>query len=272
MHKAAQAYLQTQVTTTSQGEIVVLLYDGAIKFLNRAKERLEANDMAGKGNAISKALDVINELDSSLNKEKGGDLAANLHGLYSFCNKQLLMANIKKSSVMIDDVIRVLSGLRNAYAEILTLPEAQAAAQEAAANMQTKSLQSARSNTVSSFGIGAAAMPTPGAGQRVSAMYARAAGSGVMDTANAILESKAVDCNQDGGREPSSAASPTMAGDAGQGSTETAATPLVTGSDEAVSENTAPLFAQKPEADSFAGRLSSLQGGNLYRKYASAQK
>ena len=61
MHKAAQAYLQTQVTTTSQGELLLLLYDGAIKFLTQAKERMAARDMAGKGVLISKALDVDDE-------------------------------------------------------------------------------------------------------------------------------------------------------------------------------------------------------------------
>lgn len=261
MHKAAQAYLQTQVTTTSQGEIVVLLYDGAIKFLNRAKERLEANDMAGKGNAISKALDVINELDSSLNKEKGGDLATNLHGLYSFCNKHLLMANIKKSTTMIDDVIKVLSGLRNAYAEILTMPEAQAAAQEAAANMHAKPMQSARSNTAGGFGQTSA--PAPGAGQRMHAMYARAAGSGVMGTANAILESKAVTGDSDSVRESSAAVATSIS--TRVGAEEAAATTPSAGREE-------KTVIDNAEADSFALRLSALQGGSMYRKYVSAQK
>lgn len=139
MHKAAQAYLQTQVTTTSQGELLLLLYDGAIKFLTQAKERMAARDMAGKGVLISKALDVINELDSSLNAEKGGELADNLHKLYFYCSTRLLSANLKLDPNLIDEVIKVLSGLRGAYAQIVNTPEAQAAAADVAARQSPAS-------------------------------------------------------------------------------------------------------------------------------------
>ena len=75
MQNAAHAYLQTQVGTTGRGEIIVMLYDGALRFLAQAREKMEARDMAGKGMLISRALDIINELDSSLNMEAGGELA-----------------------------------------------------------------------------------------------------------------------------------------------------------------------------------------------------
>ena len=131
MQNASNAYLQTQVTTTSQGDILIMLYDGAIKFMNRAKERLAARDMAGKGNALSRVLDIINELDSTLNVEKGGELAKNLHNLYVFCNSRLLMANLRADAAIVDEVLTIITGLRSAYAQIVSLPEAQAAAQEA---------------------------------------------------------------------------------------------------------------------------------------------
>ena len=86
MMKAAQAYFQTQVQTTSQGQLLLMLYDGAIKFLKQAKTKIQERNYAQKGILISKAIDVISELDSSLNPEKGGDLATNLHNLYFFCN------------------------------------------------------------------------------------------------------------------------------------------------------------------------------------------
>lgn len=175
MHKAAHAYLQTQVTTTGQGDVVVLLYDGAVKFLNQAKESLAANDMAKKGINISKALDVIAELDGSLNVEKGGDLARNLHGLYSFCQNHLVKANINKSAQMIDDVIKVLLGLRSAYAEILSMPEAQAAAREAAANLGAQAITVAKSKP--GFSAPTGPDPMPGAGARMRASYGKASGA-----------------------------------------------------------------------------------------------
>lgn len=128
MQKAAKAYFQTQVATTSQGKLLLMLYDGCIKFLNQAKGKIEERDYAQKGILISKALDVINELDSSLNAEKGGDLAENLHKLYFYCSTRLLNANLKMNTAYIDEVIKILTGLRSAYAQIIDTPEATAAA------------------------------------------------------------------------------------------------------------------------------------------------
>ncbi len=118
-HNAAQAYFKTQVTTTSQEELVIMLYDAAIKFLTRAKIKIQEKDMAQKGILISKALDVIAELDSSLNAKQGGDLAKNLHSMYVYCNARLLKANIKLDTEIIDEVIHILNEFRSAFAEIL---------------------------------------------------------------------------------------------------------------------------------------------------------
>lgn len=134
MQKAAHAYLQTQVTTTTQGELLLLLYDGAIKFLNQAKEKIAERDYAGKGILISKALDIVNELDASLNLEKGGELAQNLHKLYFYCSTRLLNANLKMDVAFIDEVIKILSGLRGAYGQIVNTPEAMAVGASMAAS------------------------------------------------------------------------------------------------------------------------------------------
>ncbi len=118
MHKAASAYMQTHVTTTTPGHIVVMLYDGAITFLEQAKEEIAARNFARKGILISQALDIIAELDGSLNNEKGGELAQNLHRLYMYCNTRLLRANLKMDTAIIDEVIGILSSFRSAFAEI----------------------------------------------------------------------------------------------------------------------------------------------------------
>lgn len=119
MQKAAQAYFQTQVSTTSQGELLLMLYDGAVKFLRQAQDKINEKDYAQKGILISKALDVIAELDGSLNVQKGGEIAQNLHNLYFYCNTRLLLANMNMDNALIDEVIKILSGLRSAYAEII---------------------------------------------------------------------------------------------------------------------------------------------------------
>ncbi len=144
MLKAAQAYFQTQVTTTSQSQLLLMLYDGAIKFLKQAKVKIEERNYAEKGILISKAIDVISELDGSLNIHKGGEIATNLHNLYFFCNTRLLQANLKMDTKLVDDVIDILSGLRDAFNQISgTVP--QPAAQPAPAGRVTPTAQGAQS-------------------------------------------------------------------------------------------------------------------------------
>jgi len=118
MKHAYQAYLKTQVQTTTQGDLLLMLYEGAIKFLKQAKEKMAERDMAAKGILISKALDVLAELDSCLNVQKGGDLAANLHQLYTWCSTRLLQANLDIDPQIVDEVITVLEGIKNAFLQI----------------------------------------------------------------------------------------------------------------------------------------------------------
>lgn len=120
MQKAAQAYFQTQVTTNTQGDILIMLFDGALKFLVQARERIQAKDFAKKGILISKALDVLAELQSSLNPQKGGDLAENLRKIYLICQTKLLTANMRMDVRPLDEVVNILTGIRDAFAQINT--------------------------------------------------------------------------------------------------------------------------------------------------------
>ena len=168
MQKGIQSYFQTKVTTTSRGDVLIMLYDGAIKFLQQAKEKIIAKDPAAKGILISKALDIINELDSTLNAEKGGDLVENLHNLYFFCNARLLMANLKMDATLIDQVIKILTGLRAAYAEINTQAEVQSLpSPSTVASTPVRTLAG-----TSSTGTVAAPV-TPGSNMRRQNLYAK---------------------------------------------------------------------------------------------------
>ena len=113
------AYLATQVNTTSQGQLLLMLYDAAIKFLKQAKEKIQEKDYAAKGILISRATDILSELNQSLNKTRGGQLAQNLNSLYLFCNNQLAQANLRMNTKYVDDVIAILDNLRQAYGEIV---------------------------------------------------------------------------------------------------------------------------------------------------------
>ena len=136
MNKAAHAYFQTKIGTTDQGQLLLMLYDGALKYIQQARTKMIAKDFAGKGIMISKVIDIVNELAASLNMDRGGSLAVNLNNLYLLCTARLLRANLKMDMESLDSVESILSGLRGAYAQIIETPEARKAAADIANRMQ----------------------------------------------------------------------------------------------------------------------------------------
>lgn len=117
MQSAARSYFQTQVTTTTQGDLLIMLFDAALKFLRQAREKIIEKNYAQKGILISKALDILSELQGSLNAQKGGELADRLQKLYFYCSSRLLTANLKMDVSKIDEVADILTGLREAFNE-----------------------------------------------------------------------------------------------------------------------------------------------------------
>lgn len=118
-------YKRTQVTTVDKGRLIVLLYEGAIKFLHQARDCAVAKDVEGKSNNINKALDIIHELNQSLNMADGGDVAQNLRRLYIFMSDHLIQGKIKKETKHLDQVIDMLSNLNEAWNQVASMPEAQ---------------------------------------------------------------------------------------------------------------------------------------------------
>jgi len=111
-------YKQTQITTANQGKLIVMLYDGAIKFLNIALDNLDLKTYDVVNNNIIKAQDIVTELLLSLNMEEGGEISQNLFNLYMYFKKQLLEANIKKDGEILKQVIKLLKELRDAWDQI----------------------------------------------------------------------------------------------------------------------------------------------------------
>ena len=125
---ALSAYKETRIRTASPGQLIVLLYDGAVKQLDKSLELLNLNK-SGKndparieliGKAIIKARDIISELMVSLNFDQGGEIAQNLFSLYTWFNKELIEANIHQDLRRITVIRNQLSELRNAWAEIVS--------------------------------------------------------------------------------------------------------------------------------------------------------
>ena len=102
-------YRETTLATQNKGRLIVMLYDGAIKFLRQAIKDMEAQDYEAKGNNIVKAQNIIMELNSVLDMETGGEIARNLRSLYNFMHGHLGQANIKCDSQKINEVINLLT-------------------------------------------------------------------------------------------------------------------------------------------------------------------
>jgi flagellar protein FliS len=112
------AYQENSVSTQNKGRLVVLLYDGAIKFLKLAIKEIEAGNMEGKGRYINRASDIITELNAILDMDKGGEIAVNLRKLYTFMNGRLVEANLKCDPDMIRDVIKLMEELNHGWRAI----------------------------------------------------------------------------------------------------------------------------------------------------------
>lgn len=120
--RAAQAYYQTHVQSRSPLELVVMLYDGAIRFLHEAHDAMVAKDLVAKGRALSRALAIINELQNNLNLEQGGELAERLDALYTYMIGRLVDSNIKGDPAGLQECLALLDNLRGAWAEIAARP------------------------------------------------------------------------------------------------------------------------------------------------------
>jgi flagellar protein FliS len=116
--KGIEAYQDSAVTTQSKGRLIVLLYEGAIKFMKLAIKELQANNFEAKGKYISKAQDIINELNAVLDMNTGGEIANNLRKLYCFMSKRLSEANVKRDPNMIREVIELMEELNQSWKAI----------------------------------------------------------------------------------------------------------------------------------------------------------
>jgi flagellar secretion chaperone FliS len=111
-------YKNTEINTANQGKLIVMLYDGAIKFLNIAAENMHPKTYDIVNTNILKTQDIITELLLSLNMKEGGEISKNLSSLYMYFKKRLLEANIQKNAEILIEVIKLLKDLRDAWEKI----------------------------------------------------------------------------------------------------------------------------------------------------------
>jgi flagellar protein FliS len=115
-------YQKTQVTTASREKILLMLYEGAIRFTKQARVAMTEKKIADKGKYISKATAILSELMATLDFKVGGQLAHDLENLYIFMIDKLIEANIQNKVEPLDDVERLLGTLYSAWKDVIENP------------------------------------------------------------------------------------------------------------------------------------------------------
>ena len=112
------AYKQQSILTATPGQLVVMLYDGCLRFLNQAAYAMREGNVAVAGGRLTRAEAIIDELLATLDLEQGGVVASRLQGIYVFCSRHLGEARLSRDPEMIDKVSELLSELRDAWAHV----------------------------------------------------------------------------------------------------------------------------------------------------------
>lgn len=115
MRNPYQQYKKTSIESASREKLLLLMYEGAIRFVKLAINAMEKNNIADKGTYIGKAYDVIMELNNTLDHEVGGELAKNLESLYIFMTDNLTKANINNDKKALEDVLNLLNTLYDGW-------------------------------------------------------------------------------------------------------------------------------------------------------------
>lgn len=121
-YKQHNQYNQVQIKTANKGKLIVMLYQGSIRFMNRALLLLEKKDMEGKGNALIRAQDIILELLYSLDQgmlDQDDELALNLRRLYLYSYRRLVHANVHMDTEAVEEVIKLMQNLLQAWEQVI---------------------------------------------------------------------------------------------------------------------------------------------------------
>lgn len=116
-------YQDISITTASKERLVLMAYEGAIRFLKQARSHIENDNVAAKCERISRALAVIEELQASLSMKEGGEIAERLNALYDYMSRQLVIANLRSDVRVLDEVLSLLNTIREGWAGIVDHPQ-----------------------------------------------------------------------------------------------------------------------------------------------------
>ena len=113
-------YRKSSVSSASPLRLVIMLYDGALRFMEAGKHAMQSGDIYVQNENIQKAQRIITELMATLDMEQGGEVAGNLSSLYSYIYNRLVEANMEDRPEHIDECVQLLRDLRESWAELET--------------------------------------------------------------------------------------------------------------------------------------------------------
>ena len=116
---AFNAYKQNSVTTASPGELTLMLYNGCLKFLMKAKNAINEKQIEEKNTNILKAQAIIAELMSTLNMDY--DISKQILPLYDYINRRLIDANVKNDIAIIEEVEGLVTEFRDTWKEVIKI-------------------------------------------------------------------------------------------------------------------------------------------------------
>ena len=114
---AAARYKGVAVTTCSPGQLLVMLYDGILRFCTEAKVAIEKKDRARAGERIGRAHEIVSHLTATLDPSHAPELADNLMAVYGFCVRRLLEANLEQNAAKLVEVVNAILPIREGFAE-----------------------------------------------------------------------------------------------------------------------------------------------------------
>lgn len=114
-NNARNQYLKTQVETASKEQLVLMLFDGILRFTEQARKALRENSIEVSHNALMRAEAIVMELIVTVDKDKGGEIATNLLGLHAYAYNALVQCNLHKDEAKIDEVQNIYRKLREGW-------------------------------------------------------------------------------------------------------------------------------------------------------------
>lgn len=123
MNQYVKQYQKSNVQTASREQILIMLYDGAIQFLNKAKTAIENKDIEAIHNNLMGAQNIIQEFINSLDREVAPQLAENLISLYEYFIRRLVQANLKREVKPVDEVLGYLKSLKATWQKAILMAQ-----------------------------------------------------------------------------------------------------------------------------------------------------